>query len=207
MTKGMSAQNRVKAPERAPETLAEALAEAGGRKDAAMAPYPVHLWSPPYCGEMDLCICRDGTWLHEGRPIRRPALVRLFARLLKREGDRYFLVTPAEKLGITVEDVPFRATDVTVTGQGAGQRLVIRTDLAGEVVAGPDHPLRPGPTAGPEAEAPCVLIRDGLDARLDRKTHFRLAEAGEIARHADADWFGYRSDGVFFPFVPARLLD
>lgn len=200
MAKGMSSQNRVKGAASPPQTLAEAFA---APDDGSGAPYPVHLWQPAYCGEMDLRICRDGVWLHEGRPIRRPAMVRLFARLLKREGDRYFLVTPVEKLGIEVEDLPFRALDVTPEGQGAAQRLVFATDLAGAVTAGPEHAL----IAAPEGGAPALHVRHGLCARLDRKTHYRLAELGTVGPHAGEDWFGYRSNGVFFPALPARLLD
>lgn len=133
-------------------------------------PAPVHLWNPPYCGEMDLVIRADGTWVHDGRPIRRPALVELFATVLKREGDRFFLVTPVEKLGIRVEDAPFLAVDVEI-----GDDLIFTTNLGERVTAGPDHPIRVEMRDG--QPRPYVHVRGGLEALIDRKSFYRLAEA------------------------------
>lgn len=154
---------------------------------------PVHLWNPPYCGEIDIRIARDGTWWHEGSPIGRAPLVRLFSTILKREGDQYFLVTPVEKVGMVVEDVPFIATDFTVTGAGPDQVLSFSTNVGDQATAGPDAPLR---LTGP---APYVMIRAGLEARIDRKSFYRLAELGALAEWQGEEWFGIWSSGTFWP--------
>jgi hypothetical protein len=154
---------------------------------------PVHLWNPPYCGEIDIRIARDGIWWHEGSPIGRAPLVRLFSTILKREGARFYLVTPVEKVGIVVEDVPFIATDFVVAGAGAGQALTFTTNVGDSVVAGPDAPLRL------TGDAPYVMVRAGLEARIDRKSFYRLAELGALAEWQGEEWFGVWSGGAFWP--------
>lgn len=161
-------------------------------------PPPVHLWNPPYCGEMDLTIRRDGTWIHEGSPIGRPALVRLLASVLKREGERHFLVTPVEKLGIRVEDAPFLAIDVEVE-DGA---LVFETNVGDRVAAGPDHPIRVE-TAEDGEPAPYIEVRRGLEALIDRKSFYRLVEMGE---ERDGR-LGVVSQGAFFALGEAADAD
>ena len=150
------------------KALADAAREAGRK-----GPPPVHLWNPDYCGEMDLTIRADGTWVHEGRVIARPEMVQLFASVLKREGDRFFLVTPVEKLGITVEDAPFLAIDAEI-----GADAITFTTSTGDVVtAGPDNAIRVDDRGG--EPRPYVHVRRGLDALIDRKTFYRLVEAAE----------------------------
>src|SRR5579864_3832109 len=105
-------------------------------------PPPVHLWNPPYCGDIDMRISADGTWFYQKTPIGRPALVKLFASVLKRESDKYFLVTPVEKVGLIVEDVPFLAVELRVEGAARGQVLNFRTNVDDWVDAGPGHALR-----------------------------------------------------------------
>ncbi|WP_189412507.1 DUF1285 domain-containing protein [Neogemmobacter tilapiae] len=169
--------------------MEQAMALTGGK-----GPAPVHLWNPDFCGDSEMRIARDGTWFHQGTPIGRAPLVRLFSTILKREGDAYFLVTPVEKLSIAVEDVPFVAVDLEqddqgisfITGQGDLARL------------GADHPLRL------KWDTPYVMVRAGLEARVDRKTFFRLVEMGKVERFEGEDWFGVRSDGVFFPLMRAK---
>jgi hypothetical protein len=151
-------------------------------------PAPVHLWDPPYCGEMDLEIRRDGSWWHEGTPIGRPGLVRLFASILKREGDRHYLVTPVEKVGIRVEAAPFLAVDV----EREGDALAFLTNLDERVEAGPEHPIRVEEEDG--EPVPFVEVRAGLEALIDRKTFYRMVELGE----EEDGWFGVRSGGRFF---------
>ena len=146
-----------------------AVVRAAGRK----GPPPVHLWNPPYCGEMDLEIRPDGSWIHDGTPIGRPAMVRLFASVLKREGDRFFLVTPVEKLGIRVIDAPFLAIDADI-GPDA---ITFTTNVGDVVTAGADNPIRVEQRDG--APRPYVHVRRGLDALIDRKTFYRLVEAAE----------------------------
>ncbi|MEO0399966.1 MAG: DUF1285 domain-containing protein [Pseudomonadota bacterium] len=173
-------------------------------------------WDPPYCGELDMLIRADGVWIHEGTPIGRARLVRLFSTVLRREGDRYFLVTPVEKLGVQVEDAPFLAVLMRVEGAGDGCRLVFTTNVGDVVVAGADHPIeyRARPIAEADAAgeaeeqaAPYVRVRDGLDALVARPVFFDLVAEGE-RRHMDGvDMFGVTSDSVFFPFAPARDID
>jgi hypothetical protein len=182
---------------------AEGIAAAAGAA-AKKGPPPVHLWNPPFCGDLDMRIARDGTWFYQGTPIGRPGLVRLFASILKREGDRHFLVTPVEKVGITVEDAPFVAVDFDVTEGPAGPDITFRTNVDDHVTAGPDHPIRCPRDPATGEPAPYVHIRRGLEARIDRKSFYRLAEIGE---HDGKGWFGVRSGGAFFPLVPSAELD
>lgn len=179
------------------ESLASAASRAGAR-----GPAPVHLWDPPFCGDLDMRIARDGTWFHEGTPIGRERMVKLFASILKREGDRHFLVTPVEKVGITVDDAPFVAVDVAREGEA----LRFTTNLGEAALAGPDHPIRVVRDPATGEPAPYVEIRSGLEALIDRKSFYRLVELGETAPHEGADWFGVRSSGMFFPIIPAAEL-
>ncbi|PSK84894.1 hypothetical protein CLV79_10861 [Limimaricola soesokkakensis] len=179
------------------ENLASAASRAGAR-----GPAPVHLWDPPYCGDLDMRIARDGTWFHEGTPIGRERMVKLFASILKREGDRHYLVTPVEKVGITVDDAPFVAVDVAREGEG----LRFTTNLDETAVAGPEHPIRVARDPETGEPAPYIEIRSGLEALIDRKSFYRLVELGETAPHEGEDWFGVRSNGMFFPIIPAAEL-
>lgn len=184
------------------DTLAAA-AKAAGRK----GPPPVHLWNPPFCGDLDMRIARDGTWFYLGSPIGRHALVKLFSGILKLEDGRYFLVTPVEKVGITVEDAPFVAVDFTVAGQGQDQAIRFVTHVEDEVTAGPDHPIRVERDAETGEPSPYVMVRRGLEARIDRKSFYRLIEIGDHALHEGARWFGLWSGGAFFPLIPSAELD
>lgn len=170
-------------------------------------PPPVHLWNPPFCGDLDIRIARDGTWFYLGTPIGRPALVRLFAGILKLEAGRYYLVTPVEKVGIRVDDVPFVAVDFDVTGAGdAAQAIRFRTNVEDTVAAGPDHPIRVERDPQTGEPAPYVMVRRGLEARIDRKSFYRLVDIGEHALHEGVRWFGLRSGGAFFPVIPSDEL-
>lgn len=181
-----------------PESLA-----AAARAAARRGPAPVHLWNPPFCGDLDMRIARDGTWFYLGTPIGRKPLVQLFSSILKREGDRYFLVTPVEKVGIVVDDAPFVAVDFSAEGAGPAQRLTFTTQVDDTVTAGPDHPIRIARDTITGAPAPYVHVRAGLEALIDRKSFYRLVELG--CEHAGA--FGVWSGGAFFPFVPVTELD
>ncbi|MGB3406629.1 MAG: DUF1285 domain-containing protein [Jannaschia sp.] len=158
---------------------------------------PVHLWNPPYCGEIDIVIKRDGTWLHEGTPIGRRGLVKLFSSILKREGDRIFLVTPVEKVGITVEDAPFVAVDF----EAAEGDITFETNVGDTVTAGPGNPIRVDMSEDGEP-SPYVEVRSGLEALIDRKSFYRLVDIGE----EDGGKFGLRSGGMFFPIIDAAAL-
>lgn len=161
---------------------------------------PVHLWNPPFCGDLDMRIARDGTWFYQGTPIGRPGLVKLFSSILKRENGKYFLVTPVEKVGITVDDAPFLAVDYDVTDP---QTLTFVTKTEDVAVAGPDHPIRVERDDVTGEPSPYILVRNDLWALIDRKSFYRMVELGET----EGDMFGIRSSGTFFPIIPAAELN
>jgi len=165
---------------------------------------PVDKWNPPYSGEIDIIIRRDGVWEHEGSPIERAALVRLFSTVLRKEGDRHFLVTPVEKLAIRVEDAPFLAVLMRSEGDGSGKRLIFRTNLGDEIEAGADHPISYRLTNG--EWAPYIEVRAGLEALIARSVFYELVAAGETREIDGEPWFGVASGGVFFPFRPASEI-
>ncbi len=169
-------------------------------------PPPVHLWNPPFCGDIDMRIRRDGVWFHEGTPIGRPGMVKLFSSILKREGERYFLVTPVEKVGIMVDDAPLLAIDFTATGTGTGQTLTFATLTDDVATAGPANPIRItyDPVSG--EPSPYILIRANLEALIDRKSFYRLIDLGTQSLHEGVCWFGLWSGGTFFPVIPAADL-
>jgi hypothetical protein len=166
---------------------------------------PVHLWDPPFCGDLDMEIRRDGTWFYEGTPIGRAPLVRLFSTILKREGDKYFLVTPVEKVGLRVQDAPFVAQDFEVEGSGPSQVIRFTTNVGDVTAAGPENPLRVVRDAAGEP-SPYVHVRAGLEALIDRKSFYRLVDLGEAHTVDGTDWFGLWSGGVFFPIIEVAEL-
>lgn len=198
MTIGMNKQNSVKP---SADTLATAAKEATKK-----GPPPVHLWNPPFCGDIDMRIARDGKWWYLGTPVGRKELVKLFSSIIRKEGDNYFLVTPVEKVGITVDDAPFLAIDYETTGEGHDQILTFETHVGDFAAAGPDHPIRV--TRDPETgePSPYILIRANLEALIDRKSFYRLVEIGEHAEHEGESWFGVWSGGQFFPIIPSAEL-
>ncbi|KAJ54659.1 hypothetical protein ACMU_16215 [Actibacterium mucosum KCTC 23349] len=179
----------------------ESLAKAA--KDASRkGPPPVHLWNPPFCGDLDMRIARDGTWFYLGTPIGRPGLVRLFSSILRKDGDDFFLVTPVEKVGITVDDAPFVAQDFSITGNGLDQVVTFTTHVGDTASAGPDNPIRVERDRTTGEPSPYVLIRANLEALIDRKSFYRLIDLG--VEHDGQ--FGIWSNGTFFPFIPVSEL-
>jgi len=153
---------------------------------------------PIDCGDLDMRIARDGTWYYRGSSIERLPLVRLFASVLRRETDgSYWLVTPAERGHIEVEDVPFLAVELTVSGEGGVQELIFRTNLDDIVTAGPDNPLRVEIAANGEP-APYIQVRNGLEARLSRSVFYELVELGREEQVEGVSQFGVWSKGAFF---------
>ncbi|WP_420142583.1 DUF1285 domain-containing protein [Sphingomonas sp.] len=179
-------------PERAPPpptlsglSIAEIAAIAAAHPDP-----PVDQWDPPFCGDSGMRIARDGTWFHDGTPISRPAMVRLFSGLLRREPDgAYMLVTPVEKLAIAVDDAPFVAVELMTEGQERDRRLAFRLNTDRSVIAGANHPLtvRDG--------RPYLEVRPGIDAAIARAVYYELAD---LALAEGADPAGLWSDGVRF---------
>lgn len=167
---------------------------------------PVHLWNPPDCGDLDIRIARDGTWFYLGTPIGRPELVRLFSKILRKDGDRYVLVTPVEKVGIIVDDAPFVAVDFEAAGTGEGQTMTFTTNVGDRTTAGPEHPIRVVRDPETGEPSPYVHVRAELEALIDRKSFYRLVEIGACAEHEGQSWFGLWSAGEFFPIIPSEEL-
>jgi uncharacterized protein len=186
---------------------AESLARAAKSASKKGGLPPVHLWNPPYCGELDIRIARDGTWFYLGTPIGRKPLVRLFSTILKLEEGKYFLVTPVEKVGIQVEDAPFVAVDFVVEGSGHHQILTFETNVGDRVAAGAEHPIRVVRDPESGEPAPYVMVRAGLEALIDRKSFYRLVEIGAHEEREGESWFGVRSGGVFFPVIRSGELE
>jgi hypothetical protein len=169
--------------------VAEAVKQAPGRGLP-----PVHLWNPAHCGDIDIVIRRDGRWIHEGAPIGREAMVRLFSTILRRDPDGFCLVTPVEKLRIRVEDAPFIAVRVDQVGPA----LRFLTNVGDEVEAGAHNPIRVETDANGEPR-PYVHVRRGLEALISRPVFYELAE---IAQARDGQ-LGVVSNGAWFPLGPA----
>ena len=182
---------------------AESLASSARAAGKGRGLPPVDQWNPPFCGDLDMRIARDGTWFYLGTPIGRHELVKLFSGIIRRDGDDYFLVTPVEKVGITVDDAPFVAVDF----DRVGNDLQFVTNVGDAVLAGPDHPIRVVRDAQTGEPSPYVLIRRNLEALIDRKSFSRLVDLGEVEQHAGDDWFGIKSGGQFFPIIPAVELE
>ncbi len=176
------------------------------RSASGKGPPPVHLWNPPFCGDLDMRIASDGTWFYLKTPIGRPALVKLFASVLKREDDKYFLVTPVEKCGITVDDAPFMAVEMRVEEGEGGQVLNFRTNVDDWVACGPGHALRfeTEPVTG--GLKPYLHVRRELWAKVTRALFYDLVELGE-ERDVDGEtMFGVVSGGAFYAMAPADSL-
>ena len=181
--------------------LTEALGPAATRK----GPPPVERWNPAYCGEIDLRIAADGTWHYMGTPINRPALVRLFSTVLRKDPERYVLVTPVERVGITVEDAPFLAVEMAVEGEGGGRQIAFRTNVDDLVPVGPERPLRfdLAPDGGVK---PYVKVRGDLWALVTRALALDLIALGEDRETEGGTMFGVEAGGAFFPIAPASEL-
>ena len=197
-------QNKAKAAPPADGAL-KGLDEAAAR--IGRGPAPVHLWNPPDCGDIDMRIAADGTWFYCGSPIGRLPLVQLFASILRKDSDRYVLVTPVEKVEIRVDDAPFLAVEMRVRGDGGGNsRLTFRTNVEEIVTVDEQHPLR-FETGAAGGLKPYVQVRGDLWALVKRALFYDLVDIGAIERWGDGAWFGVRSSGLFFPMCPASEIE
>ncbi|MEQ9143622.1 MAG: DUF1285 domain-containing protein [Parvibaculaceae bacterium] len=201
------AESEKKEASRAPTEILKGLGEAQSAGEKAKGLPPVHLWNPPYCGELDIRIKRDGSWHYLGSPIGRQRLVRLFSTVLRRDDDdRYYLVTPVEKIGITVDDAPFLAVAMQATGEGKEQVLSFETNVGDSVTVDDDHPMRFEIDAETGEPAPYVLVRARLEALINRAVFYDLVELG-VEEEVDGEtWFGVWSSGTFYPFMRAGEL-
>jgi hypothetical protein len=191
-------------PGRVPEKALKGLMEAAGR--TKRGPAPVHLWNPPDCGDIDMRIAADGTWFYCGSPIGRLPLVQLFSSILRRDGDRFVLVTPVEKVGIKVDDAPFLAVELNADGDGDDLSLSFRTNVEDVVTVGEQNPLRFEHGAA-EGLKPYVRIRDNLWALVKRALYYDLVALGTTESWQGNEWFGVRTAGLFFPMCPASELE
>ena len=174
-------------------------------RKSTRGPAPVHLWNPAYCGEIDMRIARDGTWFYNGTPIGRPALVQLFSNILRKDPERFVLVTPVERVGIVVEDAPFLGVELSREGEGASQVLRLRTNVEDWVEISADHPLKflPGDSGGLK---PYALVRGERWALVKRALFYDLVAWGEAKTLDGEDFFGVWSRGAFFPMAPMSDL-
>lgn len=181
--------------------IARAGDEGGGKP-------PVDKWNPPFCGDLDMRIAADGTWFYLGTPIGRPALVKLFASVLRKDEDgKTYLVTPVEKIGITVDDGHFLAVEMQQTMRDGEPVLTFRTNVDDIVEAGPDHRLRFETETETGGVKPYLAVRGRLEALVSRAVMYDLIELGE---HLDIDgtsMFAVRSGGAVFPIMPSAALE
>jgi hypothetical protein len=168
---------------------------------------PVERWNPPFCGDLDMEIRRDGTWFYLGTPIGRERLVRLFSTVLRKDADgRTYLVTPVEKVGIRVEDAPFVAVEMNRSMRGDDPLLTFRTNVGDIVEAGPDHPLRFEAEEGTGGLKPYLLVRGRLEALVARPVMYQLVEAAEEMEIDGTAMFAVRSKGAVYPIMNAARL-
>ncbi len=164
---------------------------------------PVHLWDPDYCADIDMRIARDGTWFYMGSPINRKRMVRLFSTVLRRDDDqKFYLVTPVEKLGIAVEDAPFVAVEADIHDAGPGQAIVFRTNVDEEVIAGPENPIRVDTDPNTGEPSPYVLVRSNLWALIARPVFYQLVEQAEEREVDGKTMLGLSSQSAFFVIGP-----
>ncbi len=189
--------------------IARAHADANsGPAERERGPAPVERWNPPFCGDIDMEIKADGTWFYMGTPIGRKPLVRLFSTVLRKDEDgRTYLVTPAEKVGIRVEDAPFVAVEMQISGKGAEQRLTFRTNVSDVVTADAGHPLRFAVDEASGGLKPYLRVRGRLEALVTRAVMYDLVALGEEIAVDGVACFAVRSGGAVFPLMPADALE
>jgi uncharacterized protein len=179
---------------------------AAGLPREKKGPPPVERWNPPFCGDIDMRIATDGTWFYQKTPIGRPALVKLFASVLKREGNKHFLVTPVEKVGIIVEDAPFLAVEMKVSSDRENRVLDFRTNVDDWIAAGPEHALRFEQQAANGGLKPYLHVRRDLWAKVTRALFYDLVALGEERDVDGKAMFGVASGGAFFVMAEASAL-
>ena len=182
------------------DAIADVAKRAGGK-----GPPPVHLWNPPFCGDIDMRIAADGTWFYMKTPIGRPALVKLFASVLKREDDKYFLVTPVEKVGIVVDDAPFLAVEMQAQDEGGTRVLRFRTNVDDWVPCDSGHRLR-FEMAADGGLTPYLHVRADLWAKVTRALYYDLVDMGEERVVDGQPMFGIESGGEFFAMADAKQV-
>jgi uncharacterized protein len=187
------------------EGIAAAARDAANSQPGGRGLPPVHLWNPPFCGDLDMRIAGDGTWFYLGTPIGRPALVRLFSTILKREAGKHFLVTPVEKVGIRVDDAPFLAVEMLKESDGRSQVLRFRTNVDDWVACDAAHRLR-FEEAADGGLTPYLHVRADLWAKVTRAIYYDLVDLGEERMVDGRAMFGIVSSGAFFAMADAEQM-
>ena len=164
-------------------------------------------WNPPYCGEIDMRISTDGTWFYCGSPIGRKNLVKLFSSILIKENDKYFLITPVEKVGIKVDDVPFIAVDFEKIKENKKTYLVFYTNIDETIILSKANPFRIAFNNNTQEPSPYILVRKDIEAKIDRKSFYRLLDLAEYSKLEGKEWLGIYSDSIFFPIILREQLD
>ncbi len=195
--------NQGQIPQQGLDGLTAAARDAANAGSGEKGLPPVHLWNPPFCGDLDMRIASDGTWFYLGTPIGRPALVRLFSTILKREDGKYFLVTPVEKVGIRVDDAPFLAVEMQKVNDEKGRLLRFRTNVDDWVACDAGHGLRFKTAAG-GGLTPYLHVRADLWAKVTRAIYYDLVDMGEERMVDGRQMFGIASGGEFFAMADAE---
>jgi hypothetical protein len=195
--------NQGQMPQRGLDGLTAAARDAANAGSGEKGLPPVHLWNPPFCGDLDMRIASDGTWFYLGTPIGRPALVRLFSTILKREDGRYFLVTPVEKVGIRVDDAPFLAVEMQKVNDEGSRLLRFRTNVDDWVACDAAHRLR-FEAAADGGLTPYLHVRADLWAKVTRAIYYDLVDMGEERMVDGRQMFGVSSGGEFFAMADAQ---
>ena len=170
-------------------------------------PAPVHLWNPPFCGDLEIHIDANGRWFYRKSEIKRDRLIKLFANILKKENDKYFLVTPVEKVGITVDDVPFIATEIDVIIKGKVPLFKFTTNIGDATYLEKYNQFYILFKKTTDEPQPYVKVRSNLFAKIDRKSFYRLIDYCSEVPYGGEDWFGFHSNDIFFPLVQSAQLD
>lgn len=169
---------------------------------------PLELWNPVVTADLGFRITADGDWHYQGSAIRRPALVKLFASILRREADgKHYLVTPVEKVVVAVDDAPLLAVELWSEGEGRGRVLSLRSNLDDLIAPGPEHPIRFGRDRTTGAPKPYLAVRHGLEALATRAVYLELVDLGDVETMAGERLFGLWSRGQFFPMAPAEAVE
>ncbi|HZH11587.1 MAG TPA: DUF1285 domain-containing protein [Microvirga sp.] len=189
-----------------PSSALARLMQALGPEGKRRGPPPVERWNPPYCGEIDMRIAADGSWHYMGTPINRPALVRLFSTVLRKDPERYVLVTPVERVGIVVEDAPFLAVEMAVEGEGENRQIAFRTNVDDLVQVDSSHPLR-FERDGHDGVKPYVKVRGDLWALVTRALALDLIALAEEREIEGQTMFGIAARGSFFTIASADEIE
>ena len=168
--------------------------------------FKIKKWNPKYCGDIDMRIASDGTWFYCGSPINRKKLVKLFSSILINENNKYFLITPVEKVGIIVDDAPFIANDFEKITENNKSYLVFFTNIDETIVLSKNNPFRISINDKTQEPSPYIMVRKNIEAKIDRKSFYRLLDLAEYSLVKGQEWLGIHSDSTFFPIISKEKL-